>query len=257
VERGIEVRVPEPDAASAGLDDCAVPVASFAKGLDLVLVLGGDGTMLHAVQLVYPEPVPILGVNAGQLGYLSAIEPHELESTLPRLVRGELEVSERMMLEVVVKTATGERTEFALNEAVLEKVGAGRLIRLLVSINGTPFTTYAADGVIVATATGSTAYSFSAHGPIVSPDHRCMLLTPVSPHMLFDRPLVLGADEELEFVVTDDRPVSLTVDGRDAGVLASGEVVVCRAAPGSARLVARRPSDFHQLLKAKFGLADR
>jgi NAD+ kinase len=262
VERGIEVRVPEPDAASAGLEDCAVPVASFAKGLDLVLVLGGDGTMLHAVQLVYPLPVPILGVNAGQLGYLSAIEPNELESTLPRLVRGELEISERMMLEVIVKTESGEggsveRTEFALNEAVLEKVGAGRLIRLLVSINGTPFTTYAADGVIVATATGSTAYSFSAHGPIVSPDHRCLLLTPVSPHMLFDRPLVLGADEELEFVVTDGRPVSLTVDGREAGLLTTGGVVVCRAAPASARLVARRPADFHQLLKAKFGLADR
>lgn len=262
VERGVEVRIPESDAGPAGLDDCAVPVASFAKGLDLVLVLGGDGTMLRAVQLVYPEAVPILGVNAGQLGYLSAIEPSELETTLPRLMRGEFEVSERMMLEIVVKSAAGsqgaaERTEYALNEVVLEKVGAGRLIRLLVSINGTQFTTYAADGVIVATATGSTAYSFSARGPIVSPGHRCLLLTPVSPHMLFDRALVLGAEEELEFVVTDDRPVSLTVDGCEAGLLASGDVIVCRAAPGAARLVARRPSDFHQLLKAKFGLADR
>jgi NAD+ kinase len=261
VERGVEVRVPESDAASAGLEQCAVPAASFAKGLDLVLVLGGDGTMLRAVRMVYPEPVPILGVNAGQLGYLSAIEPSELEATLPRLLRGDFEVSERMMLEIVVKSpgegGSVERTEFALNEAVLEKVGAGRLIRLLVSINGTPFTTYAADGVIVATATGSTAYSFSARGPIVSPDHRCLLLTPVSPHMLFDRSLVLGAAEELEFLVTDDRPVSLTIDGREGGHLASGEVIVCRAAPGAARLVARRPADFHQLLKAKFGLADR
>ena len=261
VERGVEVRVPEPDAASVGLDRLRGPAAGFAKGLDLVLVLGGDGTMLRAVQLVYPEPVPILGVNAGQLGYLSAIEPTELEATLPRLLRGEFEVSERMMLEIVVKSpgegGSVERTEFALNEAVLEKVGAGRLIRLLVSINGTPFTTYAADGVIVATATGSTAYSFSARGPIVSPDHRCLLLTPVSPHMLFDRSLVLGAEEELEFLVTDGRPVSLTVDGREAGHLASGDVIVCRAAPGAARLVARRPADFHQLLKAKFGLADR
>jgi NAD+ kinase len=262
VEHGVEVRVPEPDAAAAGLDECAVPPESFAKGLDLVVVLGGDGTMLRAVQLVYPEPVPILGVNAGQLGYLSAIEPTELEATLLRMLRGDFEVSERMMLEVVVRSAPDERpsverTEFALNEAVLEKVGAGRLIRLLVSINGTPFTTYAADGVIVSTATGSTAYSFSARGPIVSPDHRCLLLTPVSPHMLFDRSLVLGPAEELEFVVTDGRPVSLTIDGRTAGHLASGEVVVCRAAPGAARLVARRPADFHQLLKAKFGLADR
>jgi NAD+ kinase len=262
VERGVEVRVPEPDAAAAGLAECAVDSSAFSKGLDLVLALGGDGTMLRAVQLVYPEPVPILGVNAGQLGYLSAIEATELEAALPRLLRGEFEVSERMMLEVVVKTATGpdgvvERTEFALNEAVLEKVGAGRLIRLLVSINGTPFTTYATDGVIVATPTGSTAYSFSARGPIVSPGHRCLLLTPVSPHMLFDRSLVLGAEEELELLVTDGRPVSLTVDGREAGQLAPGEVIVCRAAPAAARLVARRPDDFHQLLKAKFGLTDR
>jgi NAD+ kinase len=266
-ECGVEVRVPEADAAPVGLEDCAVDAASFAKGLDLVLSIGGDGTMLRTVQLVYPEPVPILGVNAGQLGYLSAVEASELEAALPRLLRGEFEVSERMMLEVVILSARGEpgatergtvqRTEYALNEAVLEKVGAGRLIRLLVSINGTAFTTYAADGVIVATPTGSTAYSFSARGPIVSPRHRCLLLTPVSPHMLFDRSLVLGADEELELLVTDGRPVSLTIDGREALELAPGETVLCRAAPAAARLVARRPDDFHQLLKAKFGLTDR
>jgi NAD+ kinase len=265
LDQGVEVRVVETDADAAGLTDCAVAAAGFAKGLDLVLALGGDGTMLRAVQLVYPEPVPILGVNAGQLGYLSAIEATELEDVLPRLMRGEFEVSERMMLEIVIKRGeangrdpvNAEHSVFALNEAVVEKVGAGRLIRLLVSINGTPFTTYAADGVIVATPTGSTAYSFSARGPIVSPNHRCLLLTPVSPHMLFDRSLVLGADEELELLVTDGRPVSLTVDGRHAGELAPGDVIVCRAAPAAARLVARRPDDFHQLLKAKFGLADR
>jgi len=256
-EHGVEVRVPEADAGPAGLGDCAVPAAGFAQGLDLVLALGGDGTMLRAVQLVFPEPVPILGVNAGQLGYLSALEASELEAELPRLERGEFEVSERMMLEVVVRSSAGERREFALNEAVVEKVGAGRLIRLLVSINGTAFTTYAADGVIVATPTGSTAYSFSARGPIVSPGHRCLLLTPVSPHMLFDRALVLGADEELELLVTDGRPVTLTVDGREAGKLEPGDSIVCRAAAGAARLVAPRPSDFHQLLKAKFGLTDR
>ncbi len=257
LEHGFEVRVPEPDAAAAGLDDCAVAPHTFATGLDLVLALGGDGTMLHAVQLVYPEPVPILGVNAGQLGYLSALEAAELEPAFARLVRGEFEVSPRMMLEVVVTGEQGERRAFALNEAVVEKVGAGRLIRLLVSINGTPFTTYAADGVIIATPTGSTAYSFSARGPIVSPRNRSLLLTPVSPHMLFDRSLVLGADEELEFVVIDGRPAALTIDGRESGTLTPGARIVCRAAPASARLVARRPDDFHQLLKAKFGLTDR
>ena len=146
---------------------------------------------------------------------------------------------------------------WALNEAVLEKPQPGRLARLDVVINGAPFTTYAADGVIVATPTGSTAYSFSARGPIVSPRLRCLLLTPVSPHMLFDRSLVLDADEELALVVSDDRPVLLTIDGRERGELEPGDVVRCTGGPRPARIVTFGPRDFHQILKAKFGLPDR
>ncbi len=117
----------------------------------------------------------------------------------------------------------------ALNEAVIEKARHGRVVRLDVEINGGFFTSYAADGLIVATPTGSTAYSFSARGPIVSPRHRCLLLTPVSPHMLFDRSLVLDPDEELRFTVTDNRAAVLTLDGREVGELAAGDVVVCTA----------------------------
>ena len=157
--------------------------------------------MLHCVQLVYPSAVPLLGVNAGQLGYLTAIEPDELEPALPRLLAGDYRISERMMLEVVFTTGSAVRSEFALNEAVLERQLSGHLVRFDLAINGTPFTTYAADGVIVATPTGSTAYSFSVRGPIASPALRCLLLTPISPHMLFDRSLVLAAHEELDFVV--------------------------------------------------------
>jgi len=146
---------------------------------------------------------------------------------------------------------------FALNEAVLEKLHTGRLARLEVEINGTFFTTYAADGVIVATPTGSTAYSFSARGPIVSPRMRCLLLTPVSPHMLFDRSLVLDAEESVRFVVSDDRAVTLTADGLERGELAAGDTVTCTAAPLPARIVTFGRRDFHQILKAKFGLADR
>jgi NAD+ kinase len=146
---------------------------------------------------------------------------------------------------------------WALNEAVLEKVQSGRLVRLDVFINGTFFTPYAADGVIVSTPTGSTAYSFSARGPIVSPNHRCLLLTPVSPHMLFDRALVLGADEELRFVVIDERKAVLTLDGRVLGTLEPGDAVTGTGGPRPARVVTFTPRDFHQILKAKFGLADR
>jgi NAD+ kinase len=257
-ELGAEVRVPADIAAACGLGDYAVDRNDFADGLDLVISLGGDGTMLATVQLVYPAPVAVLGVNVGQLGYLSEIEPAELAGNLPRLVAGEYEVSERMMLEVGVESSTAAAgTWYALNEVVLEKQRSGHMIRLESSINGSPFTSYAADGVIVATPTGTTAYSFSAGGPIVAPTLRCTVLTPISPHMLFDRSLVLGEHDELTFLMCDGRSAEMTVDGRELGALATGDRVTCRAAKEPLRLVSLRPRDFHQILKSKFSLPDR
>lgn len=255
-ERGVQVCVPEGDAD--GHERLARPGEGFGPGLDLVLSFGGDGTMLRAVDLVYETGVPVLGVNAGQLGYLTEVEPADLDVVLERLVAGDYTVAERMVLQVSVEsTGPAGGRWWALNEAVLEKPHPGRLARLDVSINGAFFTSYAADGVIVATPTGSTAYSFSARGPIVSPRLRCLLLTPVSPHMLFDRSLVLDAEEELGFAVSGDRPVLLTVDGREMGELEPGDVVTCTGGPRPARVVTLGPRDFHQILKAKFGLADR
>jgi NAD+ kinase len=244
----IEVRCPKDDDGT-DLD---------TTGLDVVISLGGDGTMLRAVDTAYEAGVPVLGVNVGQMGYLTEVEPGEFETALERLVAGEYEVAERMVLEITVESAgSAQGRWFALNEAVLEKVHTGRLARLDVDINGSFFTTYAADGVIVATPTGSTAYSFSARGPIVSPRHRCVLLTPVSPHMLFDRSLVLGPEESLRFTVRDERSVVLTADGRELGELAAGDAVTCQGGARAARIVTFGPRDFHQILKAKFGLADR
>jgi NAD+ kinase len=255
---GIVVRVPEADALTPALARFAWPRDEFTKDLDLVISLGGDGTMLRTVDLVYEAGVPVLGVNVGQLGYLAEVEPPDFDAALDRLVAGDYEVAERMVLSVDVESAGPARGRwYALNETVLEKVHTGRLARFEVEVNGTFFTTYAADGVIVATPTGSTAYSFSARGPIVSPRIRCMLLTPVSPHMLFDRSLVLDADETLRFVVSDDRSVMLTADGAELGELAAGDTVTCTGGAHPARIVTLGPRDFHQILKAKFGLADR
>jgi NAD+ kinase len=257
-EHGVEVRVPDLEAKASGLGELGVPSEGFVSGLDLVISLGGDGTMLHAVDLVYPAPVPILGVNVGQLGYLTEVEPDELDASLPRLLAGDFDVSERMVLAVhVVSSGAATGTWFALNEAALEKQRNGHLIRLDVSINGSPFTTYAADGVIVATPTGTTAYSFSVRGPIASPALRCLVLTPVSPHMLFDRSLVLADSEELGFVMCDDQGVVLTLDGRELGQLGAGDQVSCVAAAEPLRLASLRARDFHQVLKAKFALPDR
>ena len=145
----------------------------------------------------------------------------------------------------------------ALNEGVLEKQEAGHTVRLLVRIDGEPFTSYAADGFIVATPTGSTAYSFSARGPVVSPRHRALLLTPVSPHMLFDRSLVLDPDETVQVEVIGHRPVALSVDGQRAASLAEGDTVTVSASAASARFVRFGKRRFHQILKTKFGLSDR
>jgi NAD+ kinase len=225
---------------------------------DLALSLGGDGTMLRTVDLVADGGVAVLGVNVGVLGYLAEVEPEGLRPALERVLAGDYAIEERMLLDVTVRSAGRPAvTRRAMNEAVIEKCESGHTVRLLVRIDGAPFTSYVADGLIVATPTGSTAYSLSARGPIVSPHHRALLLTPVSPHMLFDRSLVLDPEEIVEVEVAGHRRADLSVDGQPVATLVEGDSVVCTAAARSARLVRFGERRFHQILKAKFGLNDR
>jgi NAD+ kinase len=230
----------------------------FAANVDIVVVLGGDGTMLRAAALVADAGVPLLGINLGHLGFLTPFDPSEAEHALTGALAGTLPTNERMRLAVTFHPRDGEPiVRTAMNDAVIHQGAMARLVELDAYLDGEHISSYRADGLIVATPTGSTAYSFSARGPIVSPRLRCLLLTPVSPHMLFDRSLVLDADEDLDLTVTDDRPVLLTIDGRELGVLEPGSIVRCTGGPGPARVVTFGPRDFHQILKAKFGLADR
>jgi NAD+ kinase len=262
--QGHEVRLLPADARDVGLADHGVPDDEFACGLDVAISLGGDGCMLRAVALVAAEGVPVLGVNLGQLGYLTEIEPSALWDSLDRLVAGAYAIEERMLLEVTVvpgepssSASASAAVLIALNEAVLEKTPSGHTVRLDVSIDGREFTPYAADGLIVATATGSTAYNLSARGPIVAPTHRAMVLTPVSPHMLFDRSLVLEPDTVVRLTVTGHRSAALAVDGRMIDELQPGDAIECTASEHTARLVVFGPRDFHHILKAKFRLSDR
>ena len=255
--RGHRVRMPKEDAEAAGLEDIdVVGDGQAAVGSDLAVSLGGDGTMLRTVELASPHGVPVLGVNLGQLGYLSAVEPSRLCEALERFLRGDHRVEERLSLEVEV--AGSGRPLCALNEAVLEKTVPGHTVRLALHLAGHPFMTYAADGLIVSTPTGSTAYNLSARGPILSPLLQAILVTPVSPHMLFDRSLVLEPTDVVRVEVLDGRPAVLVVDGLEAHVLQPGGAVECRASPRPARFVtfAGGPG-FHAILKAKFGLSDR
>ncbi len=262
-------------------------------GVDLAVSLGGDGTMLRTVELSLDAsvPVPVLGVNMGTLGYLTEVSSSELEVALEKYLNGDYEIEERMTLEVdVERSAPGangdavhrdamsaEDSENAvdpeaeavrggpaglshlpslvLNEAVVEKTFPGRTVRMDVSISGTPFLTYAADGLIVATPTGSTAYNLSVRGPIVSPRVSAVIVTPVSPHMLFDRSLVLEPGEEILIKLVDGRSAELVLDGFPALELMPGDCVSCRSGSRPARLVAFRQRDFHAILKAKFALS--
>ena len=238
----------------AGGHDARLPTdAASASGLDLAVSLGGDGTMLRTVDLVAATGVPILGVNVGHLGYLTEVDGEDAVGAVERFLAGDYRIESRMTLAVGVSGAE----HHAFNEAVVEKTVSGHTIRVAVSIDGRPFTTYAADGLIVATPTGSTAYSLSAHGPIVSPTHRGMILTPVSPHMLFARSLVLGPDETVQLAVISGPPAVLVVDGSQRAELGVGDVVSCRAGDHDVNLVTFGQRDFHGILKRKFGLADR
>lgn len=246
----------------------AVPVASLDGPVDgpvdAAVSLGGDGTMLRTVGWAAPHGIPVLGVNLGQLGYLTDVEPPALEDALTRVTAGDYAVERRMMLHVTLERAGADGSpgpppehHLALNEAVVEKTVPGHTVRLAATIAGRPFVTYGADGVLVATPTGSTAYNLSARGPILSPCLRAVVVTPISPHMLFDRALVLEPDEAFAMTVAGPRSAVLVVDGESVAALVPGDRVACRAAGFDALLVVFGRRDFHAIVRSRFGLTDR
>ena len=231
----------------------AVDEASFADDLDLAISLGGDGTVLRTVALVGDRPVKVLGVNFGDLGYLTVVDPHELDEAVERCLSNDHDVEERML----VSARFGDSTFHALNELVIERSPGDTTVKIGVTVDGSPFTSYPADALIVATPTGSTAYSLSARGPIVFPTHYALLLTPVSPHMLFDRSLVLGPDSVVELTVEGHSPAEVSYDGNRVLTMQPGETLVCTRSSRVARFVIFDARDNLAVLKSKLGIADR
>jgi NAD+ kinase len=217
---------------------------------DMIVAVGGDGTMLGAVRNAIEWDVPVVGFNLGTLGFLTEAEPDEMSAVVKRLVTGDYEMEERLS----VAAAIGGVSANGINDVVVEKVDSTRLISLAVVIDGTHFATYRADGLIVATPTGSTAYSFSAGGPIVDPSVDALVLTPVASHSMFDRPIVLPAESIIEATVLTDRPVRVNVDKCDLGQIAEGETVRIGRGVRPARFVRLRSSTFPDLVRTKFGL---
>lgn len=255
-ERGDEVLLPKRDAEASGLHHLAAEPAAVEAGARLVIALGGDGTVLRAVALAAPQGAPVLGVNVGRLGYLAIVEPDGLLTALTRVRAGDYGIEERSMLEVRIDD-DGVQRHLAVNEAVLGKTQPGNTVHLALRIAGRHFTTYVADALIVATPTGSTAYSYSAGGPILSPHHSSLVVTPVASHTSFTHSLVLHADEPIDVEILDRNGAVLSIDGQEIRCLGRGATVGAGPAPVAARFVTFGDRDFFTVLKAKFGLADR
>lgn len=256
---GNSVRLDEVGASAIGRSELGCSAEAFAAEADLAVSIGGDGTMLRTFERVAQAGVPVLGVNVGHLGYLTEFEADEAQTAVDKALRGDLPVEERLMIQSSVQRSDGEieGTWIGLNEAVVEKKSQGHTVRLEVTIDDSPFATYAGDGLIVSTPTGSTAYNLSARGSIVAPTHWSLQLTPVAPHMLFDRSLVLRPDTEIRVSVVGEREANLSVDGRSVAALSDGDIMIATRSEVIARLVTSGSGGFQQVLKQKFGLKDR
>ena len=257
-EHGVELRGLTAECACFGEGVTCVEPAEFAPGLDLVVSLGGDGTLLRALGLVLTAEVPVLGVNAGRLGFLAEVESRDLADALDAVLTGRYQVERRTTLSAkVLVDGRAVAEDLAINDVVLEKGVRERLAAVAVRLgDGGLFARYVADGVMVASPTGSTAYSFSAGGPIVSPRLDALLLTPIAPHMVFNRSLVLHPDEAVRLEVLPDNPLIVAIDGRAVRELPPGSVVEVRRGRHDALLVRVGRADFYRLVRSKFRLAD-
>ncbi len=238
------------------LDDTEL-VRRVASGrgreVELLVVLGGDGTFLAAVRALNGCEVPILGVNLGHLGFLTEISQEELHPTLQRFLEGKTALESRTALACTVGRAGGETSEFhVLNDVVVNKGALARISEFEVRVDGHYLTTYRADGLIVATPTGSTAYSLSAGGPIVSPALPAMLLSPICPHTLTHRPILLRDSSEVEVrLLSKNGEVFLTLDGQEGFELERGDVVRVHKSGRRVLLVRSLFRDHFQVLRTK------
>ena len=258
LDRGVEVRMNAAGAALAGRPDLTSADPGLVAGVEVLVVLGGDGTILSAARLAAGR-APILGVNLGGLGFLAEMPLADLPGTIAAIAGGDMVLDDRTMLEAEISGAAGVRLRtLALNDMVIAKGGVARVIQVTTWVNGEHLATYPADGVIVATPTGSTAYSLSAGGPIVHPQVDVIVVTPICPHTFTARPVVVsGAATVAVEASTTGEEVCLSVDGQESHPLHPGERVVVRRAVERTLLVRMRAPSFYSILRTKLGWGER
>jgi NAD+ kinase len=255
-ERGCEIVALEED-ASAFSDAKVVVPERLGASIDALAVLGGDGTFLYGAGLVADDGVPLLGINLGSLGFLTHYSRAEAASAIEDACLGRMPVDERMRLRVTIRSSTGpEDSRSVVNDAVISQRSLARLLDLDARLDGASIAVYKADGLIVSTPTGSTAYTLAAGGPILTPNLEAIVLTPICPHTLTNRPLVVRADAQLTVGNLSGSPVTLTVDGQWGRELAPGDTIEVRKTERPLRIY-RAPSSFFSILRQKLSWGER
>ena len=249
----LKVRIEGNMGKELGKEELNCPTEKFLKEVDLIISLGGDGTLLRAARLAAVEDIPVFGVNLGGLGFLTQIGINDLEKSLEKLYQGRYFLDERMMLSCIVKRKEEEIKKFtALNDVVIGKGAFARIICLATYVNNDYVITYSADGLVVSTSTGSTAYSLSAGGPIVNPNINSIMLTPICPHTLSARPLIIGENDQVKITLeVSEEEVMVTIDGQEGFVLKTKDEVIIKKSDHKARLITFKEKSFYAVLREK------
>ncbi|PKP60594.1 NAD(+) kinase [Candidatus Atribacteria bacterium HGW-Atribacteria-1] len=236
-----------------GKEELNCPTDKFLKKVDLIISLGGDGTLLRAARLAATKDIPVFGVNLGGLGFLTQIGIDDLEKSLEKLYQERYFLDERMMLSCTVKRREKEIKKFtALNDVVIGKGAFARIICLATYVNNDYVITYSADGLVVSTSTGSTAYSLSAGGPIVNPNINSIILTPICPHTLSARPFIIGEDDQVKITLeVSEEEVMVTIDGQEGFTLEPNDEVIIKKSDHKARLITFKEKSFYAILREK------
>jgi NAD+ kinase len=257
-ERDIDVRIDAESARLLGRDDLAADEGRLSE-TELLVTLGGDGTILTASHIAAPRGIPILGVHMGQFGFIAETHPGELFSHLDDILEGRMDIEDRMMVRgEVVRQGESVFQAIGLNDVVLNKGSRTRMLHLLTAFTGGDIAEYAADGVVVATPTGSTAYALSAGGPLVEPTVQALLVAPICPHSLAARPLVIPADEAVSITVdSQGGEVLFSADGVSIFPIESGDRIDVRRAEFSTRIVTLGHASFYRKVRKRLLWAER
>jgi NAD+ kinase len=241
--------------SGAMIDIMGMEFNALCEHVDVLVTLGGDGTLISAVRRSFKYDIPILGVYAGNLGFLADVDLDELDEFVNNMLKGKVRVDERSVLEVKIVSENAEKKMYAFNDMVLTRPSVSNMIHIETLVDGKAFNTYYGDGVIVSTPTGSTAYNISAGGPVLFPLSKVFVLTPICPHSLTQRPVVLPGEFSIEMKTPEPKALVI-IDGQDIHEFEQGESVHIKLASKTAKLIHREEFNYFDVLKEKLGWGD-